>query len=416
MSCLLALVLINATPYDSIEPFYYDYKFREIIIDAPWVVAIDDTINFLFYMHDCDYDPLEELHCIAIYNLTDEIHHYYWNFRPQCAPEPRIVEYEIGEPPLKPDPTNPYLVQNQIFYHHYADHPKITFNHWLEIVKNFAYVGNSLPSSLNGQVITPRKLLGNYSGDTTLTFRAVLIGDEPEYNEVYYKDLRIKVVNTSKPIPIIQHWYSGDMHVHSSHSQVQAAMDTPWEYAEMGLPIEYMSIAAKDIGLDWVTFTDHSYPLTNNPGRWDTLCDEVQTYSISNKLVLIRGEETTARWGTTITDRARYCHILTYNTNSLITSHEGTSVYYTWEVLSGGKPPSYGNNPSNNIRAQNGCAYLAHPASHHTEEEGINIKLTASIGYATFPDDAKDKEDLIKKADNAMYEVKHLTRNSVKAA
>ncbi|MGQ9702791.1 MAG: hypothetical protein ACUVQT_10140 [bacterium] len=104
----MVITLMSAVPQDRTEPFYYDYKFREIIKEAPWVVVIDDKINFLFYMLDCDYAPLGELHCIAIYNLTDEIHHYYWNFRPQCAPEPKIEEYEIGEPPLQPDPTNPY--------------------------------------------------------------------------------------------------------------------------------------------------------------------------------------------------------------------------------------------------------------------------------------------------------------------
>lgn len=49
-------------------------------------------------------------------------------------------------------------------------------------------------------------------------------------------------------------------------------------------------------------------------------------------------------------------------------------------------------------------------------DDGINIRLTASLGYATFPDDAKDKDELIKKADNAMYHVKNTTRNGVCAA
>ncbi|GAB4437213.1 MAG: hypothetical protein OHK0040_08530 [bacterium] len=50
------------------------------------------------------------------------------------------------------------------------------------------------------------------------------------------------------------------------------------------------------------------------------------------------------------------------------------------------------------------------------KEEGLNLKLTASIGFATFPDDAIDKTDLVKKADNAMYQVKNSTRNNVQAA
>lgn len=50
------------------------------------------------------------------------------------------------------------------------------------------------------------------------------------------------------------------------------------------------------------------------------------------------------------------------------------------------------------------------------KEERLNLKLTASIGFATYPDDAKDKDDLIRKADNAMYYVKNTTRNNVQAA
>ncbi len=50
------------------------------------------------------------------------------------------------------------------------------------------------------------------------------------------------------------------------------------------------------------------------------------------------------------------------------------------------------------------------------KEENLNLKLTASIGYATFPDDAKDKTELIKMADNAMYRVKNSTRNNIEAA
>lgn len=50
------------------------------------------------------------------------------------------------------------------------------------------------------------------------------------------------------------------------------------------------------------------------------------------------------------------------------------------------------------------------------KEENLNLKLTASIGYATFPDDAKDKTELIKMADNAMYRVKNTTRNNIEAA
>ena len=49
-------------------------------------------------------------------------------------------------------------------------------------------------------------------------------------------------------------------------------------------------------------------------------------------------------------------------------------------------------------------------------EEGINCKLTASFGVASYPVDAKDKNDLIHLADNAMYKVKNKNRDGVAGA
>lgn len=46
------------------------------------------------------------------------------------------------------------------------------------------------------------------------------------------------------------------------------------------------------------------------------------------------------------------------------------------------------------------------------KDAGLALKLTASIGYANFPEDAKNKEELVVKADNAMYKVKNTSRNN----
>jgi diguanylate cyclase (GGDEF)-like protein len=49
------------------------------------------------------------------------------------------------------------------------------------------------------------------------------------------------------------------------------------------------------------------------------------------------------------------------------------------------------------------------------KKEGYTLKLTASFGVASFPESAHSKEELIKIADEAMYKVKHQTRNAVYA-
>ena len=45
--------------------------------------------------------------------------------------------------------------------------------------------------------------------------------------------------------------------------------------------------------------------------------------------------------------------------------------------------------------------------------DGKPIKLTASFGVASFPTDAKSKEDLLRLADNAMYGIKNTTRDGI---
>ncbi len=49
------------------------------------------------------------------------------------------------------------------------------------------------------------------------------------------------------------------------------------------------------------------------------------------------------------------------------------------------------------------------------KKEGYALKITASFGVASYPGSANSKEELIKLADEAMYRVKHQTRNAVYA-
>ncbi len=48
--------------------------------------------------------------------------------------------------------------------------------------------------------------------------------------------------------------------------------------------------------------------------------------------------------------------------------------------------------------------------------EGLDVRITASVGVATYPSDAKTKVELLHLADEAMYLVKNTTRDSVAAA
>ncbi len=50
------------------------------------------------------------------------------------------------------------------------------------------------------------------------------------------------------------------------------------------------------------------------------------------------------------------------------------------------------------------------------EKDGYNIKITASFGISTYPDDALEKLDLLRLADNAMYRVKETKRDGIATA
>jgi diguanylate cyclase (GGDEF)-like protein len=50
------------------------------------------------------------------------------------------------------------------------------------------------------------------------------------------------------------------------------------------------------------------------------------------------------------------------------------------------------------------------------KETNLNVRITASVGVASYPADSKTKAELLHLADEAMYAVKNTTRDSVAAA
>jgi diguanylate cyclase (GGDEF)-like protein len=55
-------------------------------------------------------------------------------------------------------------------------------------------------------------------------------------------------------------------------------------------------------------------------------------------------------------------------------------------------------------------------AHHFLKEEGLNLKLRASFGLATYPSDAASAHELIRQADEMMYLVKGSTRDNIAVA
>jgi diguanylate cyclase (GGDEF)-like protein len=50
------------------------------------------------------------------------------------------------------------------------------------------------------------------------------------------------------------------------------------------------------------------------------------------------------------------------------------------------------------------------------KDDGLNVRLTASVGVASYPSDSRTKAELLHLADEAMYLVKNTTRDNVAVA
>ena len=50
------------------------------------------------------------------------------------------------------------------------------------------------------------------------------------------------------------------------------------------------------------------------------------------------------------------------------------------------------------------------------KDTGLNVKITASVGIASYPTDSRTKAELLHLADEAMYLVKNTSRDSVAAS
>jgi diguanylate cyclase (GGDEF)-like protein len=75
--------------------------------------------------------------------------------------------------------------------------------------------------------------------------------------------------------------------------------------------------------------------------------------------------------------------------------------------------------PETGLRTTFAITKRLHRAFHRHEflsAEGLNVRLTASFGIAGFPDHARNKKDLIRLADQAMYEAKYGGRDRICAA
>ena len=97
----------------------------------------------------------------------------------------------------------------------------------------------------------------------------------------------LRVFRYDNDLPKMPGWYRGDSHCHTLYTN---------NSAEYGLPIPATKIAAKNIGIDWITTTDHSCDFDNYgismQSNWSKEDSEILALNTQDtSMILIHGEE-----------------------------------------------------------------------------------------------------------------------------
>lgn len=105
--------------------------------------------------------------------------------------------------------------------------------------------------------------------------------------------LPFKILISDSFLPKADHWFWGDLHLHSNYTDDQV---------EFGAPIAETVQAAKTIGMDFIAITDHSYDLDDKTDnyiendtelkKWDAFKNEIsQVQEKEPEFCIIPGEE-----------------------------------------------------------------------------------------------------------------------------
>lgn len=129
----------------------------------------------------------------------------------------------------------------------------------------------------------PESLLQGY--ENVIDIKVLL-----EYNNIIFTDeeFGLRVFRSDEDIPKQQNWYRGDTHLHTMYTE---------NSAEFGLPLCSTKEAAKLIGLDWITCTDHTSDYDNYGDgdiqtNWNKIQNESQFWnSKDSSLIYIPGQE-----------------------------------------------------------------------------------------------------------------------------
>jgi len=343
--CLLLAGILSASPWTALAyppapeeeeegSRYPNSNAKDMDGDIPWRVEDADTsIPVLWIIKDSDQALVE----------VDEMKY--------------VVLYDVSDGYDPPGDWDSPLSDHVVYYHDFHD-MEIDQDYWYWLTTTFENDGSYHGSQPNGTSFTASNL--GYSEGDTISFTLRLYGKDgiwPFYTDVWLdQDFKVHVGEAS--LPSVSNWYWGDLHNHGWKT------DNEYEYAE---PTGAKALAAAAMGLSFVTITDHASDLTTS--KWNDLGNECALYSTPT-FRLIRAEEMHANQGGLLNVR----HMLGYELTTHVEGDED-GTYTINEILGGPQP-------SNNLTAQGGFSYAAHPT-----DDSIYwsySEMESALNYDTF--------------------------------
>lgn len=197
-----------------------------------------------------------------------------------------------------------------------------------------------------------------------------------QYGNLSFSDdiIGVRVFRSMEDIPKLAGFYRGDTHLHSIYTQNDA---------ETGLPLCATKEAAKLIGLDWITTTDHTSDFDNYgttvAANWTRIQSEAQQLNLNDPtLIYIPGQEVALN-----NHDDKLVHMLAYP-NHL----DPYGLPFLGDGDGDVTPTGVNvNGALNNIRLAGGFAYAAHPFA--TEDRLPTVPVNGyiwNLGDDGFPD------------------------------
>ena len=305
-------------PFKGTDGVKYPNDFaKTFYCDAPWRIAsLDDTIPVYFQIEGTDADSLNELHCVAIYDVSDG------------SSPPAPEESFWGDYQYTPDHSSQVYKAECGGCELYRETSGM---YWM-VADSFLNDGTNHGVQPDGTALTARNL-GYTEADLgkciTLTVR-IIYEESLNWTDIHDQDLKIYLGHGD--LPRLDDFYLGDPHTHTWST---------YYFLELGARGPTMFESMQVCGLDWELVTDHGYNMTAT--KWNTVTSECAQGTVPGQFIALRGEECDD--GYTLGDAH---HILGFGLTDWIDSYASSPPYL--DTVAG-------------IDGQGGFCYGAHTSS-----------------------------------------------------